>query len=273
MKVRFWGTRGSIACSGPATVRYGGNTSCVEIRESDGYRLILDAGTGIRPIGLDAKDERFDILLTHLHMDHIQGLPFFGPLLDPTREVHIWGPISTTSSLRERLGRYLSPPLFPVRIRELSNVHFHDVPPSVFEVGPFTVKADLIIHPGATLGYRISLNGAHVAYLPDHEPALANGALPDDPEWISGFDLLDGATVLIHDSQYTDSEYRDRVGWGHSSSSHLASLAEMAKVDRLVPFHHDPGHDDGTLDEMIAKLSETTKVEVVPGQEASVVEV
>ena len=272
MKLTLWGTRGSLACSGPETVRYGGNTACVEITGS-GRRLILDAGTGIRKLGLTGDEERFDILLTHLHMDHIQGLPFFAPLLRPDREVHIWGPISTASSLRARLGRYLSPPLFPVRIRELSNVYFHDVPPSVVEIGPFQVRADLIIHPGATLGYRVSSNGASIAYLPDHEPALADGSLPDDPEWISGFDLIDEATVLVHDSQYDDAEYRDRVGWGHSSSSHLASLAEMANVHKLVPFHHDPGHDDGVLDEMAAGLAAATTAEVVPGQEGAVIEV
>ena len=147
MKIRFWGTRGSLATPGPDTIRYGGNTSCVEVREEDTL-LILDAGTGIRPLGdaLSRDIRRVDLLLTHLHMDHIQGLGFFDPLFWPDLEVHVWGPSSTTLDLHTRLSRYLSPPLFPVRLRDLpSQPRLHDaVAIRKFEIGPFSVEARLV---------------------------------------------------------------------------------------------------------------------------------
>ena len=269
MKLTLWGTRGSIASAGPETVRYGGNTACVEVRSDDGRLLIFDAGSGIRRLGSQLGDEeRVDILLSHLHMDHVQGLPFFGPLLDPDVEIHLWGPISTTRSLRERLARYLSPPLFPVRVRDLPNVHFHDVLPSVFEIGSARISADLITHPGATLGYRIEENGSSLAYMPDHEPALGNCSFPGPVEWTSGIEIARGADVLIHDAQYTGEEYAARVGWGHTSFGQLATYAQMAEPSRLVTFHHDPSHDDDFLDQAHERLAEKCPdVDVAAGSE------
>ena len=162
MKVTLWGTRGSLPSAGPETVRYGGNTSCVEVRADDGSLLILDAGSGIRRLGerIGPNDGRIDLLLTHLHLDHLQGIGFFLPLFAGEGEVHVWGPPSTSADLRTRLGRYLSPPLFPVRVRDLgSRIVLHDAPQTATAIGPFTVRADLIIHPGSTVGYRIS--GGH----------------------------------------------------------------------------------------------------------------
>ncbi|MBM4408157.1 MAG: MBL fold metallo-hydrolase [Chloroflexi bacterium] len=175
MRVTIWGSRGSIAAAGPDTVRYGGNTSCVEVLASDGTQLILDAGTGLRRLGasLDGSAHVAHLLLTHLHMDHIVGLGFFRPFFDPDAELHVWGPPSTTLDLRTRLTRYLSPPLFPVRLRDLdSRLELHDVPLTTWTIGPFTITADLIVHSGPTVGYRISEGGRTFAYLPDHEPAL-----------------------------------------------------------------------------------------------------
>lgn len=255
MKARLWGTRGSIAAAGPETVRYGGDTSSVEVTTTTGAKLILDAGSGIRALGVECEETpRIDILLSHLHMDHVQGLPFFGPLLDPDVEVHIWGPISTTRTLRERLSRYLSPPLFPVRVRDLPSVEFHDVLPGDFEIDSVHVAADLVSHPGSTLGYRLVENGKALSYIPDHEPAIGIRRFPDDPSWTSGFALAEGADVLIHDAQYTDEEYAERIGWGHTSLSHLADYVDLAGVERLVTFHHDPGHTDRMLDEFHAEL-------------------
>lgn len=275
MKATLWGTRGSIASAGPDTIRYGGDTSSIELRTKTGRAVILDAGSAIRRLGIRlAGEERVDILLSHLHMDHVQGLPFFGPLLDPSVEVHIWGPISTTRTLRSRLSRYLSPPLFPVRVRELPNVVFHDVPPSSFEIDTLKISADLITHPGATLGYRISENGAVLSYLPDHEPALGCSTFPNEPDWTSGYELSAGAEVLIHDAQYTDAEYLDRVGWGHTCSSQLAIFAEMAAVKRLVTFHHDPAHSDDMLDEMHEDLRTLTNgYDLVAGQAGLTIEI
>lgn len=267
MRARLWGTRGSIAAAGPDTVRYGGDTSSVEVTAASGAKLILDAGSGIRELGIECeKRDRIDILLSHLHMDHVQGLPFFGPLLDPEVEAHIWGPISTTRSLRERLSRYLSPPLFPVRIRDLPNVEFHDVVPGEFEIDSVQVTADLVSHPGPTLGYRLSENGKDLAYIPDHEPVPGSTKLHDDPSWTSGFGLVESVDVLIHDAQYTDAEYQQHVGWGHISISQLAAYAELAGVEKLVTFHHDPGHVDSMLDDLHTELeSMLDNVELTAG--------
>lgn len=234
------------------TATFGGDTSCVEVRNADGAVLVLDAGSGLvrlNPV-LDPCPSRLDILLTHLHMDHIQGLGFFQPLFRPEIEVHLWGPVSSTMGLDERLVRYLSPPLFPVRLRDLPNLEVHDVRPGSITVGPFRVTADLVIHPGPTLGYRVESDGRSLAYLPDHEPALGARTFPKPPEWTSGYDLSEDVDLLIHDFQYTTEEYRERQGWGHSAMSHTVAFATQVGAGRLVTFHHDPEHDDATLDRL-----------------------
>jgi len=254
MRIKLWGTRGSLAAPGADTARYGGNTSCVEVRGDDGTVLILDAGTGIRSLGntFDPSVRRVDLLLTHLHMDHIQGLGFFRPLHDPKVAVHIWGPASTTMDLRTRLQRYLSPPLFPVHLRDLPcALELHEIPDHHFEIGEFTVSAALVCHPGPTVGYRIGNNGATMAYLPDHEPALGTRVFPMGPDWTSGYPIAAGVNLLIHDSQYSKHEYEDHVGWGHSALEHAFEFAGVAEVEHFVPFHHDPAHTDDDLDRMI----------------------
>ena len=272
MEVTFWGTRGSIASAGPDTVRYGGNTSCVSATTDD-VICILDAGTGLRRAGLAfAGDPRpVHMLLTHLHMDHIQGLGFFAPFFRPSGEIHVWGPASATMGLRTRLTRYLSPPLFPVRIRDLdARVVLHDAPQEPVKIGAFDVVAQHVIHPGPTVGYRISADGATVAYLPDHEPALGARRFPEEPRWTSGFDLASGADLLIHDGQYSDDERAMRIGWGHSSVSEAVAFGELAGVRRLILFHHDPSHSDAVLDELTeGARARGTSIEVVAGREGA----
>lgn len=256
MKVKLWGTRGSVASPGPDTEVYGGNTACVEVRAQDGTVLILDAGTGIRRLGqqLVNQVERVDILLTHLHMDHVQGLAFFAPLYNPDIEVRIWGPASTTLNLRARLHRYLSPPLFPVVIQEIpGNPHFHEVPCPPFEVGPFRVSSALVCHPGPTVGYRVEADGQVLAYLPDHEPAMGVRDFPIAPEWTSGYGLAEGADLLIHDAQYNREQYERYVGWGHCSLHDAIRFGQLAQVGHLVTFHHDPSHNDQLLNEWLAR--------------------
>jgi phosphoribosyl 1,2-cyclic phosphodiesterase len=269
MKVTLWGTRGSQAAPGPDTVRYGGNTSCVEIEVDAASRVVLDAGTGLRRLGamLPKVVRRVDVLLTHLHMDHIQGLGFFEPLFRSDFEVHIWGPGSATAELRPRLTRYMSPPLFPVRLPELPcELHVHDLREGRVEVPGMIVRTALVCHPGPTVGYRVDATDAGLAYLPDHEPVLACAAFAKSPEWCSGLDLADEADVLIHDAQYDDSEYRRRVGWGHSTLRHALEFAELAKAKQLMPFHYDPSHDDRTLDAHFAGTASDT-VAIVPAIE------
>jgi phosphoribosyl 1,2-cyclic phosphodiesterase len=218
MRVKLWGTRGSVPSPGPETIRYGGNTSCVGVTLSDGTLLALDAGTGIRSLGLALADEpaRLHILLTHLHLDHIQGLVFFAPAFRPQTEIVIWGPASPEASLRDRIARYISAPLSPVEVRELPcDVSFRHCPESEWEIGPARISAASVTHRGPTLGY-----------------------------------LARGASLLIHDGQYSDAEYPDHVGWGHSSISHALSFARRTDVEQTLLFHHDPLHSDEFLDDL-----------------------
>ena len=256
MKARIWGCRGSVAAPGPETVRYGGNTSCVEIRSGDEQVLVLDAGTGMRPLGMVMAEEGTQpvhVLLTHLHMDHLQGLGFFRPLFQPGREIHIWGPASPVQPLADRIATYLSPPLFPVRLADVpSKVHFHDVPDGVATVGSLSFTAELVTHQGPTVGYRVEENGCSIVYMPDHEPGLGIGLGDGSLEWISGYHLAEGADVLLHDAQYSDDEYEHHVGWGHSAIGHVIAFAQKAQVQNLVLFHHDPYHHDGELEALVA---------------------
>ena len=276
MKVTLWGTRGSLATPGAETARYGGNTSCVGVRGDDGTVLVLDAGTGIRGLGktIDASVRRIDILLSHLHMDHIQGLGFFAPLYRPDMQIHMWGPVSSDIGLRERLMRYLSPPLFPVSMRELPcMITLHEVPCGEVRIGEFRVTAALVCHPGPTVGYRIAdAQGSVLTYLPDHEPALGAVPFPTLPRaWTSGGGLAADADLLIHDSQYSADEYPDHVGWGHSSLLQSLDFARLADVKHLVPFHHDPGHTDVDIDRLMAEAIADRKpaFRVTPGLEGA----
>ena len=277
MKITLWGTRGSLASPGPETARYGGNTSCVEVRGKDGTVLILDAGTGLRGLGLSLPKSlrRVNLLLTHLHMDHIQGLGFFGALRNPEMEVHIWGPASTTLDLRSRLTRYLSPPLFPVHLRDLtSELFFHEVPQDDFDIGEFHISTALVCHPDPTVGYRIQSPDAVLTYLPDHEPALGAKNFPLSPDWTSGYELAASSDILIHDAQFTEDEYETRVGWGHSSLEHAFEFAELAGVRSFIPFHHDPSHTDDILDDIINKSIGMAQPDfaVMPGVEGATFE-
>lgn len=251
MNVKIWGARGSVPAPGPETMRYGGNTSCVEVTLSDGSTLILDAGTGIRGLGLALRpsDRPINVLLTHLHLDHIQGLMFFGPLFRPQCEIVIWGPASPESSLCDRIARYISAPLAPVEIRELpALVSFREADPVEWRLGAARVRAQAVNHRGPTLGYRIEDGDDTLCYIPDHEPGLGTPLADCDDEWISGFDLARDASLLIHDCQYTDEEYPDHMGWGHSPLTDALSFGRRVAAERLVLFHHDPLHSDDFLD-------------------------
>jgi phosphoribosyl 1,2-cyclic phosphodiesterase len=260
MRLRIWGCRGSVPTPGEETVRYGGNTSCVEVMLGDGVVLILDAGTGIRALGnelLDRGIRQFHVLLTHLHLDHLEGLRFFGPLWTDGVSVDVWGPPSPVSNLRDRIARSFSPPLFPVDLGEVpADIAFHDVPRNSWALDGATVSAALVVHPGSTVGYRIETPSSSFAYLPDHEPALA-GAIADKPrDWISGASLAEGVDLLLHDAQYFEDEYEQRIGWGHSSVADAVAYGEAVGARRLLLFHHEPVHDDASLDRLEARARE-----------------
>ena len=261
MKLKVWGARGSVPAPGPEMNRYGGNTSCVEVTLAGGETLILDAGTGIRNLGValaSAQMPKINILLTHLHLDHIQGLMFFPPCFRSDSEITIWGPSSPEASLEDRIARYISAPLSPVEVRELPcEVSFRDTPVTEWELGSATIRAEAVTHRGPTLGYRITdADGESLCYIPDHEPALGAPLDELEPEWISGHELACEASILLHDCQYTDSEYPDHVGWGHSRLTDALTFARRVEADRVMLFHHDPLHSDDFLDSLAGTASE-----------------
>jgi phosphoribosyl 1,2-cyclic phosphodiesterase len=228
-------------------VRYGGNTSCVEVRAPNGSLIVLDAGTGIRSLGLSlasAPLKELDLLLTHVHLDHIEGLGFFAPLFDPECTVRIWGPRNDERTLAEHIARFLSPPFFPVPFEKIpAQITVTEVWTDSWELNGLRVTSAPVAHPGRTVGYRLSQNGASLAYVPDNEPALDREA---------GMELAAGANVLFHDAQYTAEEYATRVGWGHSSTADFGAFVAAATPGRAIMFHHDPAHTDAQLEEMLA---------------------
>lgn len=256
MKFKFLGTRGSYPSQQREHLSYGGNTSCVEVSNHQN-RLILDAGTGILGLDFDlyANLPRIDILLTHLHMDHIQGLAFFKPLFIKGLEIHIWGPGGTIDTLRSHLNRYFSPPLFPVPLRELPcKLHINEIANSHFTIGSFNITSAFVIHPGPTLGFRIEHNSKTITYIPDHEPMIGSQNLYKKDEWVSGLSLCKDADVLIHDSMYTKEEYPSKIGWGHSSTEHVIQLARRARVKKLFLFHHNPDYSDHFLEKRLHRI-------------------
>jgi phosphoribosyl 1,2-cyclic phosphodiesterase len=251
MRVKLWGVRGSVPVPGRGAERYGGNTSCVQVTAGDGSQIVLDAGTGIRELGTEmaGRCRRVHVLLTHLHLDHIQGLMFFAPFFDPGVEITVWGPPAAGRSLRKRLARYISNPLSPIEIGELpARVTFRDVPAEPWRIGEVQVKASLVAHRGPTLGYRLSENGTSLCYLPDHEPALGQDLATSATAWMSGHALARGASLLLHDCQYTEREYPAHRGWGHSSLPDALTFAARCEARRVLLVHHDPAHDDDVLD-------------------------
>ena len=274
MKIKIWGCRGSLPSPGAEKLKYGGNTSCVQL-EHKNTCIILDGGSGIVDLGKkwNPKYTEVNILLSHLHLDHIMGLGYFEPFYNPDYTINIWGPASSSESLQMRLSRYFSPPFFPVRLKELpATVNVFEVDNTTFKINDFEITSEYICHPGPTVGYRCSVNDTVVSYMPDHEPVLGSSDFPNLAEWCSGYNLAKDADVLFHDGQYSGSQYGAKIGWGHCSIQDAIDFASLAKVKKLVLFHHDPVNTDRKLEKMYAneKAHKNYDFELVMGKENDV---
>jgi len=270
MKIKFWGVRGSIPSPGPATVRYGGNTTCIEVRLDDDTLIILDAGTGIFPLAQSLLSEfplSCHILNTHTHWDHIQGLPFFIPLFVPNNHIHIYGafdPISQ-SGIDEILTTQLQYRFFPIREAELkSTVHYHAVTESnPLQIGDATITPIMMNHPVINFGYRIDYHGKSMFFTGDHEPPY-NIYNPNDDEYLKYQNMLNekqqqliarvqGVDVMIADCSYTPEEYPSKRGWGHGTYDSSIQLAQEAHVGKLYCTHHEPTRSDDNLEKIFAE--------------------
>jgi CheY-like chemotaxis protein len=264
VRVRFWGTRGSIATPGPSTVRFGGNTSCVEVTTSGGACFIFDCGTGARPLGAELmahapKPISAVILLSHTHWDHIQGFPFFAPLFVRGNQITVCGPEGSGHSLAEVLAGQMEFTYFPVEISQLpATITFRELGEGTHDIGGARIVAQYLHHPALALGYRIEADGAAVVYLCDHEP-FSETLWHDHPASSHAESIahegdrrhcrfMAGAGLVIHDAQYTPEEYRSRKNWGHSTYEYAVGLAAAAGVRQLALTHHDPTHDDAFVE-------------------------
>ncbi len=278
--VTFWGTRGSIPTPGAHTARYGGNTPCVAVEGAGGQLVILDAGTGIRALGLKLVEHQngavnAEILLSHTHWDHIQGLPYFKPFFSPGNAVRIWGSAQGDVALETILRQQMHPSVFPVPLDALSaKLTVQPVHGDEFSIGEFRVRSMKLRHPGTTLGYRLTpvAGGPSMAYVTDNELGTG-GNYGTTGTWRADLiEFLRGVELLIHDAMYTPAELAGHAGWGHSSYLEAVALAADAGVRRLVLFHHEPEHDDRTMDELLAAARREAKprghpVEVLAAQE------
>lgn len=256
MRVRFWGVRGSIACPGPSTIRYGGNTPCIEIRCSD-HVLIFDAGTGLRALGIellkDRKIRNIDIFITHCHLDHVVGLPFFAPLFHEGYRVRVWaGNLKPSNSIERVMRMLMSSPLFPVQIEIFkAAIEFHDFSSGEL-LRPYediTLRTAPLDHPDGANGYRLEHGGRTFVLVSDTEgfPGKCDADLTA---------LARGADLMVYDATFTEEEIVSRIGWGHSTWLRGVQLANMAGVKHLCLFHHDPSHDDDFMDALAAEAND-----------------
>jgi phosphoribosyl 1,2-cyclic phosphodiesterase len=275
MRVRFWGTRGSIATPGPDTVRFGGNTACVEVTTDAGACFIFDCGTGARALGAALmahapKPISATILLSHTHWDHIQGFPFFAPLFVPGNRITVCGPEGSGRSLREVLSGQMEFTYFPIEIGQLpATINFQELGEGTHEIGGARIVAQYLHHPAMTLGYRIEADGAAVVYLCDHEPFSEafwhDSPAPGHAESIvhegdrRHARFMAGAGLVIHDGQYTPEEYPSKKNWGHSTYEYAVGLAAVAGVRQLALMHHDPIHDDAFVEEIEKRACDYAK--------------
>lgn len=270
MYLKFWGTRGSIPKPGANTVRYGGNTSCIELRSKKGTLIVIDCGTGGHALGLNltsmnASPSRGHMLISHTHWDHIQGIPFFAPFFVPGAEWDIYGPKNLSQSIQEALAGQMQHMYFPVTITQLgAAIRYHSLVEGSFEIDDIKIIAHYLNHPTLTCGYRIEVDGVVVVYSCDHEPYSHLPATFTDE--ITGQDqqhieFLADADLVIHDAQYTLKEYENKIGWGHSPIEYAVKACQQAGVKRLALTHHDPLRDDAAIDDLLNTIHKKLKKE------------
>jgi CheY-like chemotaxis protein/phosphoribosyl 1,2-cyclic phosphodiesterase len=272
MRIRFWGTRGSLPQPGHATLRYGGNTSCVEVQANDGTRVILDCGTGAYGLGRalteGSESVHGHLLIGHTHWDHIQGFPFFAPLFVPGNVWEVYAPGGRGRQLEASLAGQMAYDYFPLTLEALSaDVRLHDLKEGVVELGSIRVTTQYLHHPALTLGYRLEADGATLVYATDYEPHSLHpldappGTEPVHHEDRRHIRFLEGADLVIHDAQYTLDEFPAKAGWGHTPMERAVDYAMLAHAKQLALFHHDPGRSDDAVDQ----LSESATHRVVAG--------
>ena len=286
MRVQFWGTRGSIAKPGRSTVRYGGNTPCVQVTSAAGTVVILDCGTGAHDLGqmlIKTREHplRGSILISHTHWDHIQGFPFFAPLFVPDSEWDIYAPRGLGQSLRETLAAQMHRTYFPIPLEKFAaSVRYHDIVEGSLNIADIRVTTHYLNHPAVTLAYRLEADGVSLVYACDHEPfsqqwaAIPGAMTAQDREHI---EFLSGADLVIHDAQYTAEEYREKIGWGHSSIEYAIEVSRAAGAKRLALTHHDPLRNDDEIDRIVEKIRsdpgrKTSAMEVFAAADGQVVE-
>src|SRR5438034_1878479 len=267
VQVQFWGTRGSLARPGRNTVRYGGNTSCVQVTSPKGSLVVIDCGTGAHDLGRSMLAEargplRGSILFSHTHWDHIQGFPFFAPVFVPGGHWDIYGPAGLSQSLRDTLAGQMEHIYFPVTLDELgASILFHDLVEGSFEIDDIRITTRYLNHPALTLGYRLEMGSACVVYACDHEP---HSRLPGQKAQMHELDrrhseFLASADLVIHDAQFTDKEYANHKGWGHSPVEYVSEIGQLAGVKRMAFSHHDPERTDDGLDQIVESIRSDLK--------------
>jgi phosphoribosyl 1,2-cyclic phosphodiesterase len=260
MHVRFWGTRGSLPVPGPTTLHFGGNTSCVEVRTAANTLVVIDCGSGLHGLGqallgADKPALKGYVLISHTHWDHIQGIPFFAPFFVPGNEWDIYAPKGLEQSVRDTLAGQMQHAYFPVRLDQMgANVRYHELVENDFQLDDVTIRTQYMNHTAVTLGFRLEADGVSLVYASDHEPFsrhLASGKGEISAQDRRHCEFLSGADLVIHDAQFTFSEYERKTGWGHSTVEYAVAMSRAAGAARLALTHHDPLRTDGAIEEIV----------------------